>query len=295
MQNWRVSGIYGLKYYETREEAQIAASFDVNAIVECYIWGIGWTSKVLLPPCEKTMPTLHFDHRNGMGKITDGDFIHAPAYLLGAQDHEVPELMEHGWLIDEWHQPRRMFQTRSTRLPVPSEIAEPQPPIGIHVQLVDDLQWHQKEIRAVYKKYRQHKGFSSHLPIDKTVSMLDRDRKVMISMRNDLGKLIAFTIVRLHSPAFESIQFCWDYENPKLELGHLSQEFELHYASKLGCKWVYLGPAYETTCLYKAKIPGIQWWDGSKWSKDAAELERLLHRDSNTQTIAELMNEHDSA
>lgn len=295
MFNWRVNSNGSYTYHETLEGAKLAASAAGHgSIVEGYVWGIGWTIKIAGANKANHHPSLAFDHRNGCGKITGGDFIHAPAYIIGAQDYEIPDFMKHGWLVDEWSQPRRLFQSRSTRVAVPDVVKEPEPPAHIHVSLVGDLQWHRREIKEVYRKYQYYKGFSAHLPIDKTVSLLDKDRKVLIAMRDDLGKLVAFTLVRLHCPAFESIQFCWDYENPKLELGKLSQEYELYFARKLGCDWVYLGPAYEKACLYKSKINGVQWWDGSEWCNDTEELARLLERDSKLETISEIMNGDDA-
>lgn len=232
-----------------------------------------------------------FDHIGGAGKITSGDFIHAPALLYDVADADIADRMAEGWAVDEWHLPRRMYQARHVRLRVPAA-ASVSLPIGVTWSL--DLRPDVDDLVRVYEAYRQYKGFSDHLPIRQTLEMVDRDAKQAITFYQG-DRLIAFTLLRIHPPALESIQFCWDYADPKLRLGFVSQDVEFAVAKALGCGYVYIGPGYETACRYKTKLPGFEWWTGEEWSTDKGLFLALLERDSRVNTIEELMTHHDDA
>jgi hypothetical protein len=235
---------------------------------------------------------LVFDHIEGIGKITEGDFIHAPALMCEVNDDEIYNLMEQGWAVDEWYLPRRMYQARQVRLRVPANMRAPKLPAGL--QFTHEYEPDIDELVRVYNAYKAHKGFSDHLPIRTTLEMVDRDRKSAIMFYKD-GKLVGFTLLRIHQPALESMQFCWDYAEPKLRLGYLSQDIEFLIAEHFGCSHVYIGPGYEDACYYKSRLPGFEWWTGEEWSTDKALYRKLIARDSQIKTIEEAMTRHDAA
>lgn len=235
---------------------------------------------------------LVFDHIEGLGKITEGDFIHAPALMCDVEESDIYPLMEQGWAVDEWYLPRRMYQARHVRLRVPDDARVPKLPEGL--TFTHESEPDLDELVRVYEAYKAHKGFSDHLPIGTTYGMVDSHRKSAIMFYKG-GKLIGFTLLRLHEPALESMQFCWDYAEPKLRLGYLSQDIEFAIAAQHGCMHVYIGPGYETACYYKSRLPGFEWWTGEIWSADKAKYRELIERDSKTQTIAEMMTSHDDA
>lgn len=69
------------------------------------------------------------------------------------------------------------------------------------------------------------------------------------------GKLVAFSLVRRHDKVnAESVQFAWDYANPKLRLGILSLETECAFYKAAGYKYLYLGISEE----YKTKFDGYE-------------------------------------
>ena len=234
---------------------------------------------------------LVFDHVCGAGKITSGDFIYAPVSLYGVADDDIPALMAEGWAVDEWRTPRQMYQARQVRLRVPNK---PKPVMPESVEWVLDLEPCVKVLSDIYEKYRAKKGFSDHLPIEDTLQKHDSERKAAI-MFYHYGEAVAFTLLRFHPPALASLQFCWDYEDPFLRLGYLSQEIEFDIASAYGCDYVYIGPGYETTCLYKSRLQGFEWWTGSEWSTDRKLYAKLLERDSRLKTIEDLMEQNDAA
>lgn len=235
---------------------------------------------------------LVFDHIEGLGKITEGDFIHAPALMYEVEEHDIYPLMEQGWAVDEWYLPRRMYQARQVRLRVPDNAGVFELPEG--VTFTHDHNPDIDELVRVYETYKAHKGFSDHLPIRQTLEMVDQHLKSAIMFYKN-GKLIGFTLMRLHRPALESMQFCWDYAEPKLRLGYLSQDIEFAIAKQHDCTHVYIGPGYETACFYKSRLPGFEWWTGEIWSGDKTTYRALIERDTSTKTIAQVMTSHDPA
>lgn len=82
-----------------------------------------------------------------------------------------------------------------------------------------------------------------------------------IDQRNDVigywhnDKLVAFSLLRRYDYInVEAVQFAWDYQEPKLELGISSLKNECAYYKQQGFQYLYLGGADE----YKKKIRGFE-------------------------------------
>jgi arginyl-tRNA--protein-N-Asp/Glu arginylyltransferase len=82
--------------------------------------------------------------------------------------------------------------------------------------------------------------------------------------------------------------FVWDYSVPASKLGSRSLEHEIAWSKQAGYEFVYLGPGYERSSLYKADIQGFEWWDGVEWSRDADKYRRLCRRDSQINSVSDL-------
>ena len=71
----------------------------------------------------------------------------------------------------------------------------------------------------------------------------------------DNGELVAWTMVyKITSEVAESLQFAWNYKNPKLHLGIKSLRNECALYKSLGYRYYMLGEADE----YKTKINGFE-------------------------------------
>ena len=94
-----------------------------------------------------------------------------------------------------------------------------------------------KQLQKIYKKYCDYKKFKSVQPI------FENDVKVNKIMGYYYKhELVAFTMLYpLDNHNIESLQFAWDYENPKLRLGIKSLENECAWAKQNGYKFLYLG------------------------------------------------------
>lgn len=76
----------------------------------------------------------------------------------------------------------------------------------------------------------------------------------IIGYRNQ-SQLIAFSLVRKYDATnAESVQFAWDYANPKLRLGIESLKNECAIYKALGFTYLYIGGADE----YKQTIAGFE-------------------------------------
>lgn len=51
---------------------------------------------------------------------------------------------------------------------------------------------------------------------------------------------------------------------------------------------MYIGQGYEESSIYKANIPGFEWWTGSEWSINKEQYINLCKRDSSLHNIIEL-------
>lgn len=104
---------------------------------------------------------------------------------------------------------------------------------------LQELQIHTPHIKDLYKRYCEYKKFDSVVPLFESI-IYDSQNDVIGYM--DKKELIAFSIIKKYdSENAESLQFAWNYENPKLRLGIESIKHECAWYKKLGFKFLYLG------------------------------------------------------
>lgn len=111
---------------------------------------------------------------------------------------------------------------------------------------IDDLQ-------KIYKQYCHYKKFDSIMPL---FDSYFNDTSIDIwGYLDPTGNIVAFSIVKKHDQEnVESLQFSWNYENPKLKLGFVSLTHECAVYKNLGYKYLYLGEANS----YKSKLDGYE-------------------------------------
>ena len=105
-------------------------------------------------------------------------------------------------------------------------------------------------------------------------------------------KLVAWSKLRYFREArtYETNLFIWDYSNPKLKLGENSFIMELNWIKDKTTGYAYLGPGYERSSIYKADIPGFEWWTGKEWSSDKEVFKDLCKNDSTIRSLNDLIN-----
>ena len=107
-----------------------------------------------------------------------------------------------------------------------------------------------KEIQKIYKQYCEYKKFKSVQPL------FENDIKVHKVMGYyDEGEFVAFSLLyELDKHNIESLQFAWNYKNPKLRLGIVSLENECDWAKANGYRYLYLGQDDR----YKSQFKGYE-------------------------------------
>ena len=71
-------------------------------------------------------------------------------------------------------------------------------------------------------------------------------------------------------------------------IAKLTLEMELSWAKRMQVEEFYMGAGYERSSIYKANIPGFQWWTGAKWSTNKKKYIELCERDSTVSKILDL-------
>ena len=108
-----------------------------------------------------------------------------------------------------------------------------------------------KECLEIYRKYVEYKKFDDVVPVFREEFEIPHCDVLGYYHQN---KLIAFTLAY----RFDSLnsvwgdQFAWDYENPKLSMGHQANKHEFAYYKKLGYDYYYLGES----------VPYMEKYDG---------------------------------
>jgi hypothetical protein len=231
---------------------------------------------------------LEFVHENGFGRITDGDILYAPvkAWITAPMWG-----LENGWAPNEWSSEGDWFQARMTRVAVGSPA--PKPPHHSKVSYGVSATIDPEVMARIHAAYIAHRGFSDHLPISETYGKREPTHKRFITFTSKAsGEMVAFTLMRLfHADdrvALSSLQFSWDYADPRLSLGRLSAKVERQIAAEMGADYLYLGPGYQIACRYKAAEEGFEWWTGQEWSNDIDTYIRLCSRDDSIKTLDDI-------
>jgi hypothetical protein len=183
------------------------------------------------------------------------------------------EALENGWLLSAG----KWYQCRSVRLDLSKFTTERYP---FEVEFTKERLGY---ILDIYNKYIEYKGYRS---IDSDIVYED-DRTEYLILKDD-GRPVAFTKFQHYAKGLESMVNAWNFHKPKLALGKKMISYEADYAVSLGLDHIYIGEGCEIGSIYKADLPGFEWWTGSEWSTDKDQYKNLCIRESNIKTIYEL-------
>ncbi len=245
---------------------------------------------------------LFFDHI--CGKQADTDFIHM---LVSAtvDKGEEQEALDNGWCPSNiwykqdtdfmrdnkivWYQSRQSrinlskYSVTSTEKKARKKITKNN--VKINITQNPDF----KKLYKIYLNYINHKNFSDMMSEKEFMESYDNDTDFFI-----LYDDCAFSVVEPVGESLISHQFCWDYKNPVLGLGRYSTYEEINLTEKMGLKYLYLGPSYETHAKYKSSFQGFEFWTGRKWCDDESKYFDLLDQDEKIESVSELNNSYDS-
>lgn len=211
----------------------------------------------------------------GFGKMSNETMLYFP---FGAifEPNERAEALNNGWFpINNtiW------FQSRSTRIDLQKyKPSKKVLKVAKEIRYFPDVSMNAEKkarLQTIYDKYIRHKGFQDNsLTIDDMIQ--NSHGHIYYVYRN---KIIAFTFYKIINGNYLSIEFAWDYEEPKLSIGHVSLYFETLFAKINRCRYMYLSSGYESCSIYKSEYPGFQWWKGYEWSEDVEHFKQLCLSD----------------
>lgn len=220
---------------------------------------------------------ITFDHN--FGHQEQGEFFHFGCGLVDVAPEEYDAALEFGFLLTVDQGQPRWYQSRSCRVRT----------ANTDYQLIESARIMTKplplaEMDHIYTAYCYYKKFKKYFEVGEQLP-LDQ----FMAYYNNRNEMVAWAKLRHYTlRSLETALFVWDYSVPETRLGSLSLEHEIAWAKQSGYEFVYLGPGYERSSLYKADIQGFEWWDGVEWSANADEYRRLCKRDSKIKLPADL-------
>mgnify|MGYP001258282080 CR=1 FL=1 len=122
---------------------------------------------------------------------------------------------------------------------------------------------HVDVIESVVKQYFKYKKFEGVEHVLQDWQEVDEVHAYMVD--NDI---CAVTFIKKYGADVEGSQFCWDYKQPKLALGHYSLMQELEWYKQKGFAHYYMCESTGPIDEYKTKYVGFEWYTGARWSNN---------------------------
>lgn len=221
---------------------------------------------------------IKFDHN--FGHQEQGEFFHFGCELVDVAPVEYNAALEMGFLQTIENSQVRWYQSRSTRVATSATNYKLMTDATL---LLDPTPGQFTEMDHIYTAYCYYKKFKKYFEIGQRLS----NDRFMAYYQNDV--FVAWAKLRHYTDqAIETSLFVWDYSLPSTKLGTTSLEHEIAWAKQSGYEYVYLGPGYERSSIYKADIQGFEWWTGDVWSSDADYYRWLCRRDSKIKISSDL-------
>lgn len=241
---------------------------------------------------------LKFKHV--LGKVAHADFYYSPVSATFSHV-EIATALQSGWLINEYSPEKEWFQSRVVRINMAvweenysiqqvlkaGQKARVKASDMIPILKLDSEILEQMD--KVWEQYVAKKGFGAPFLWRSLIQHDISDKLAMLFRDEKTDAIIGFTILRMYHEGNTlcSLQFAWNYDDPSRELGKYSQLLELVDAKDRFVSYLNLCSAYEANCLWKAKYPGFEWWDGEEWRTDRSAFEALCLRDTAAASIAD--------
>jgi len=210
------------------------------------------------------------------GKQETRDVIINNVFLDNVKPWQESRALQQGFSLYIENGKEHWFMSRNTRICLEKTNYNS---IDLEWEIVDKKP---KVIKKILNSYLQKNNYKDLYSIDE-----DCDRFKYI-LYKDNGKIVAITKLLNYSNDVETHFFIWNYHNPDLHLGTVSLEHEIWWAKHNGYKYLYTGPGYEQSSIYKSQFPGFEWWTGMEWSNDVEMYNELCKRDSKIRSFKAL-------
>lgn len=217
---------------------------------------------------------ITFDHVNGFGKITHQDFIYSNPEGTLEKNEKPDHALEKGWI--PWK--GKWYNHRSVRINLekyyPSKSTKKDyKKIECNFNAISEFKSY-KLSDQIYKIYCDKNNFNRSIPIKE---IIDNSSCYFEFKKNK--EIKAYTFSTLYEKSMVSHEFIQDFSCHNISLGSISQHYECITAQSLNKKYVYLLGGYETSCIYKCKFHGMEWWTGKEWVEDKNLFIELCQKD----------------
>jgi arginyl-tRNA--protein-N-Asp/Glu arginylyltransferase len=238
---------------------------------------------------------IYFDHI--CGQQQDSDFLHM---LVSATFEES----EHQYALDNGWSPSNIWYSQNTNFKkLNSTIWYQSRQSRINLEKYQETARERKvrkkakntaykivkfdfsKMYSIYAKYMYAKNFGDMLDSKAFAESYDQDNLIFIMYGE-----VAVSILEIVGDSLIAHQFIWDYAESGLGLGTYATYIEIELAKTLGLKYLYLGPSYENSALYKANYSGFEFWTGRRWSDESEVYKQLLAKDEELDTIKKINN-----
>lgn len=244
---------------------------------------------------------LIFDHITGKQEQQDFQHFRLRGYLDG---NEEDDPLEEGWLADD--KPCRgqecWYQSRSTRIELRPNLLKKlrkrqvrgEPIQMLEIRPVDGM----LKLTGMERLYHDFLAKKGYRDLYNPMTHIHQRDSFLIYYIEDVSRMIGFTKIKkylwqedVHDEQFEDGQLSAIETHMHCsteDIGMISLEMELEWAAAKHCRYLYLGPGYEKSSIYKSSLPGFQWWTGQKWSKNVEQYQQACTRDSEISKISDL-------
>jgi len=245
-----------------------------------------------------------FDHIFGLQEQQDLQHFRMRGLLDG---NEEDDPLESGWLADDvpYQGQECWYQSRSTRVELrPGAIKKPRRREirGQPIQMLEIRPLHGMlkltGMENLYHEFLQKKGYRD---LYNPLRHINQRDSFLVYYIDDVSNMIGFTKIKkyrweedIHDENFnDDMPYLTGIEThmhcSTEDISLITLEMEIEWAAKKHCRYLYLGPGYEKSSIYKSAIPGFQWWTGQKWSKNVEQYVRACRRDSEITRISDLV------
>lgn len=102
---------------------------------------------------------------------------------------------------------------------------------------------------------------------------------LLVFNERETGKEVGTVVLFLEGKEMAYYYYSfYDLTHPNRSLGMFMMTAAVKFFCEQGFRHVYLGTCYSRKALYKTQFPGIQFFNGFKWSENIEELKYLVDR-----------------
>lgn len=215
-----------------------------------------------------------FDHVNGFGKITNQDFIYSNPEGTLESGEKPDDALNLGWIPwnDKWYNHRSIRIDLQKYYPGKTTKKDYKKIKSVFKSISEFNNY--ERAQEIYEIYCEKNNFNRSIPIKEII----KNSSCFFEFRKD-GEIKGYTFSTLYEKSLVSLEFIQDFSCHNISLGSISQHYECLVAQSLNKEYVYLLGGYETSCIYKCKFHGMEWWTGKEWAENKNLFIQLCQRD----------------